>query len=43
MKTVSDGVIRMVYVRPDNNYADLLTKSLSGDKYYTLCKPLMFT
>ena len=39
---VAAGIIRMAHVRSENNYADILTKSISGAKHYVLCNPLMF-
>ena len=40
---VAAGIIRMARVGSENNYSDILTKSISGAKHCVLCKPLMFT
>ena len=43
IEVVSAGFINLERVVLENNYADILTKSLSGPNHYALFKALIFT
>ena len=36
------GIVVSGHVKSENNYADIATKALPGNKLYSLCKPLLF-
>jgi hypothetical protein len=36
------GIVISGHVRTENNFADIATKALPGNKLYSLCKPLLF-
>ena len=41
-EVVAAGFIRLEHLILENNYADILTKSLSGSNHCGLCKSLIF-
>ena len=42
-EAVADGAISLTHVMSENKYTGLLTKALSGAKYYDMYKLFMFT
>ena len=42
-EAIAARVIQLAHIRSEENYADVLTKALGGQKHYKLCKPIIFT